>query len=331
MSRAIVVTDTGANGKLLEIDEEEFFEGTGGPEPVDLDVLYSSINYKDGLALCGRPGVVREWPLVPGIDIVGRVTASRSARFEPGDLVVLNGDGIGERFHGGLAQKARVRPDALIQLPNGISPERAAAVGTAGFTAMIAVLALEDAGVTPESGEVLVTGAAGGVGSIALLLLAGRGYSVVASTGRAEVEADYLTKLGASRIVDRAALAQPGRPLQSQQWAGAIDSVGSDTLANLLAQTNYGGTVVACGLAGGPDLTTSVLPFILRGVTLAGANSVEAPMALRTRAWADLAAELDLGKLDEMTTIISLDDSFATAERILRGQVRGRMVVDPNA
>jgi acrylyl-CoA reductase (NADPH) len=331
VSTAIVVTEKGANGRLLELDDEEFFENTGGRDAVDLDVLFSSINYKDGLALLGRPGVLREWPLIPGIDIVGRVTTSRSPRFHPGDLVVLNGDGAGESRHGGLAQKARVRPDALVPVPSGISPERAAAIGTAGFTAMIAVLALEDAGVGPEAGEVLVTGAAGGLGSIAISLLAGRGYSVVASTGRADEQGDYLTGLGASRIIDRASLSEPGKPLQSQTWAGAVDSVGSRTLANVLAQTRYGGTVVSCGLAQGADLPTSVMPFILRAVTLTGANSVEAPLALRTRAWTDLAAELDFDKVDAMTTTVGLAQSFDAAERILAGRARGRTVVDVNA
>jgi acrylyl-CoA reductase (NADPH) len=328
MARAIVVTDKGERARLLAIDEEEFFENTGGEHPVDLEVLYSSLNYKDGLAVLGRPGVVREWPLVPGIDIVGRVTASASPRFEPGDLVVLNGDGIGESRHGGFATAARVRPDALVQLPSGISPERAAAIGTAGFTAMLAVLALQDAGVLPDSGEVLVTGAAGGVGSVAIALLAGRGYQVVASSGRVDEQGDYLRGLGASRVIDRATLGEPGRPLQSQVWAGAVDSVGSHTLANILAQTNYGGTVVACGLAQGPDLPATVMPFILRSVTLTGANSVEAPLPLRERAWTDLAAELDLAALDGMTTTIGLDEVLPAAERILAGQVRGRTVVD---
>jgi acrylyl-CoA reductase (NADPH) len=271
---------------------------------------------------------VREWPLIPGIDIVGRVTASASPRFEPGELVVLNGDGIGESRHGGFATKARVRPDALLQLPKGISPAQAAAIGTAGFTAMLAVLALQDAGVTPESGEVLVTGAAGGVGSVAIAVLAGRGYSVVASTGRVEEQGDYLRGLGAARVIDRGPLGEPGRPLQSQTWAGAVDSVGSHTLANILAQTNYGGTVVACGLAQGGDLPTTVMPFILRAVTLTGANSVEAPLALRERAWTDLADELDLDALDGMTDTIGLDGVLPAAERILAGQLRGRTVVD---
>ena len=331
MARAFVVTEKGAAARLLDIDETEFFEGTGGDDAVDLDVLFSSINYKDGLALTGKPGVVREWPLIPGIDIVGRVraTGTGGGRYAEGDLVVLNGDGIGESRHGGLSTRARVRPDALVRLPETISPERAAAIGTAGFTAMIAVLALDDAGVRPDDGEVLVTGAAGGVGSVAIALLAGRGFPVVASTGRATEQGDYLRGLGAARVVDRAALGEPGRPLQSQSWAGAIDSVGSHTLANVLAQTNYGGTVVACGLAQGGDLPTSVMPFILRSVTLTGANSVEAPRELQERAWAALADELDPELLDGLTTTIGFDQVLDTASSILEGRVRGRTVVDP--
>ncbi|WP_291050119.1 MDR family oxidoreductase [Herbiconiux sp.] len=329
MADALVVTEKGSKAQLLEIDEQEFFHGSGGDEAVDLDVLFSGINYKDGLALLGRPGVVREWPLVAGIDVVGRVSASGSPRFGVGDLVVLTGDGIGESRHGGLATRARVRPDALIALPDGISPQRAAAIGTAGFTAMLAVLALEDAGVTPDAGEVLVTGAAGGVGSLAVSLLSSRGYMVVASSGRVQEQGAYLRGLGASDVIERAPLGEPGKPLQGQRWAGAIDSVGSHTLANVLAQTTYGGTVVACGLAQGGDLPTTVMPFILRSVTLTGANSVEAPLALRERAWAALAAELDLDALDSMTETVPLTGALEVAERILDGKVRGRTVVDP--
>lgn len=329
MTRAFVTTDKGVEARLLEIDDEEFFEGTGGDEAVDLDVLFSSINYKDGLALLGRPGVVRQWPLIPGIDVVGRISASGSPRFSPGELVLLNGDGLGESLHGGLATKARVRPDALVRLPSSLSPERAAAIGTAGFTAMLAVLALSDAGVSPESGSVLVTGAAGGVGSLAVSLLAGRGFDVVAASGRVDEHGAYLRRLGASRVIDRADLSSAGRPLQSQTWAGAVDSVGSHTLANVLAQTRYGGTVVACGLAQGPDLPSTVMPFILRSVTLTGANSVEAPLALRERAWKALADEIETSALDELTETIGFGRVLEVAESILDGRVRGRTVVDP--
>jgi acrylyl-CoA reductase (NADPH) len=322
--RAIVLESKDAGPVLQEIDEDRLLAGD-----VELDVLFSSCNYKDGLALAGR--LVRVFPLIPGIDLVGRVSASGAGEWRPGDLVVLNGDGLGESRHGGYATRARVRPDALVRLPEGISPERAAAIGTAGFTAMLCVLALEDAGVRPGSGDVLVTGAAGGVGSVAVSLLAGRGYRVVASTGRVVEQGGYLRGLGAASVIDRSELsAEVGRPLQTRRWAGAVDSVGSTTLANVLAQTAYGGTVAACGLAQGSDLPTTVLPFILRGVTLAGVNSVDAPRALRQRAWDALAAELDLDALDAMTTTIDLAETIDHAGAILEGQVRGRTVVDVN-
>lgn len=323
--RAIVVDERGAEPRVAEDLEEGLLEGD-----VELDVLYSSFNYKDGLALAGR-GIVRSWPLIPGIDLVGRVTASRADGWAEGELAVLNGDGLGEYRHGGFATRARVRPDALVRLPEAISPLHAAAIGTAGFTAMLSVLALEDAGVGPEAGEILVTGAAGGVGSIAISLLAGRGYRVVASTGRAEEQGEYLSGLGAARTIDRRELSEElGKPLQEQRWAGAIDSVGSTTLANVLAQTAYGGAVAACGLAQGADLPVTVLPFILRGVTLTGANSVDAPRALRQRAWDALAAEIDRGLLDGMTETVGLAEVPALAAEILAGRVRGRTVVDVN-
>ncbi|WP_053382770.1 MDR family oxidoreductase [Leucobacter celer] len=324
--RAIVVEEQGAEPRVVEeLEEGGLLDG-----PVELDVLYSSYNYKDGLALAGR-GIVRSWPLVPGIDLVGRVTASHAEGWAEGDQVVLNGDGLGEYRHGGFATRARVRPDALVRLPETISPLHAAAIGTAGFTAMLSVLALEDAGVAPDAGEILVTGAAGGVGSVAISLLAGRGYRVVASTGRAEEQGEYLAGLGAARLIDRRELSdEVGKPLQEQRWAGAIDSVGSTTLANVLAQTAYGGAVAACGLAQGADLPVTVLPFILRGVTLTGANSVDAPRALRQRAWDALAAEIDRELLDGMTETIGLGDALAYADEILAGRVRGRTVVDVN-
>lgn len=323
--RAVVIGAKGEPARLAEVDERELLAGE-----VELDVLFSSYNYKDGLAVSGSPGILREWPLIPGIDVVGRVTGSASSEWRAGDVVILNGDGLGESRHGGFATRARVRPDALVRLPDGISPARAAALGTAGFTAMIAVLKLEDAGIAPEDGTILVTGAAGGVGSVAIALLAGRGYRVAASSGRLAEQGDYLARLGATETVDRTELSgETGRPLQRTRWAGAIDSVGSTTLANLLAQTAYGGLVVACGLAQGADLPATVLPFILRDVTLAGANSVDAPRALRERAWAALAAESDLALLDDMTTTIGLGETIPYAQRILAGQVRGRTVVDP--
>lgn len=320
--RAVLIESEGAPARLTDVDEG-ILDGA-----IELDVLASSYNFKDGLAVSGRGRIARTFPLVAGIDVVGRVTASSDAAWAPGDVVVLNGDGLGESRHGGFAQRARVRPDALVRIPPAISAERAAAIGTAGFTAMLAVLALEDAGVAPGSGDVLVTGAAGGVGSVAIALLAGRGHRVVASTGRAEEEGDYLRGLGAAELLDRRELSEEvGKPLQGQRWAGAVDSVGSTTLANVLAQTTWGGTVVACGLAQGADLPTTVLPFILRAVTLAGANSVEAPRPLRQRAWDALAAELDLDALDGMTTTIGLSETIGYADRILGGAVRGRTVV----
>ncbi|TIH33758.1 MDR family oxidoreductase [Subtercola vilae] len=356
MFRSIVVTeDTPAEPGTAELRtvDDDFLQ----PGAVTIAVEYSSVNYKDGLALAGSRGVVRSFPLIPGIDLVGTVvsvdeggagdaddagdasgsggaTSQASARFAPGDHVILNGDGIGEKFFGGFSERARVRPDALVKLPAGLTAKRAAAIGTAGFTAMIGVLALEKLGIQPSSGEILVTGAAGGVGSVAIALLAGRGYSVTASTGRADTEGDYLRSLGATTLLNRSELADPGKPLQKQRWAGAIDSVGSTTLANIVAQTNYGGAVVSCGLAQGADLPLTVMPFILRGVTLTGANSVEAPIALREEAWAALAAELDPALLDSMTNTIGLTDVLGPAgagSRILAGSVRGRTVVDVRA
>ena len=321
--RAVLLEAPGEAARLVDVDEDTLLDGA-----VELDVLCSAYNFKDGMAIAGR-GIVRSWPLVPGIDVVGRVTRSASPDWSPGDVVVLDGDGLGEHRHGGFATRARVRPDALVRLPEPLSPHRAAAIGTAGFTAMLATLRIADAGVEPEDGDVLVTGAAGGVGSVAVALLAARGYRVVASSGRADAQREYLSSLGASEVVDRGVLSgSVGKSLQPARWAAAVDSVGSTTLANVLAQTRYGGTVVACGLAQGGDLPTTVMPFILRAVTLAGANSVDAPLPLRRRAWAALAAELDLALLDSMTTTIGLAETIGYAEKILAGQVRGRTVVD---
>lgn len=321
--RAVLIESEGAAPRLLEDADESLLSGD-----VALDVLVSSYNYKDGMAIAGK-GIARTHPLIPGIDLVGRVTESADERFSAGDLVILNGDGIGESLHGGFATRARVRAEALVRLPADLSPERAAAIGTAGFTAMLSVLRLEDAGLTPEAGDVLVTGASGGAGSVAVALLAGRGFRVLASTGRSSENAEYLRELGAAEVMDRRELSEePGRPLQSQRFAGAIDGVGSTTLANVVAQTAWGGTVAAYGLAQGPDLPTTVLPFILRGVTLAGVNSVECPLPLRERAWDALAAELDVDLLDSMTTSIGLSETIDYAERILAGQVRGRTVVE---
>lgn len=294
---------------------------------VTVAVEYSSVNYKDALAILGRPGVVKPDALIPGIDLVGYVTSvdAEDSPWRAGDRVLVNGCGIGESHHGGLAETARVRSEWLEAVPEHLSNLRAAAIGTAGLTAMLAVLAIERHGVM--SGEVLVTGASGGVGSIAVALLCGLGYRVTASTGRA-AEHDYLRSLGAAVIIDRSSLNQPGKPLQTERWAAVVDTVGSHTLANALAQTRYGGVVAACGLVQGSDLPTTVMPFILRGVNLAGINSVLCPSPLRREAWARLAVNLDLELLDAMTTIVGLAEVTGVAERILAGQVRGRTVVD---
>ena len=332
--RAIVVEKsadatggTEIRSRLATLDADALMPGS-----VTIAVTYSSINFKDGLAITGRPGVVRAWPLIAGIDAVGVVTASTDPRWRPGDEVILNGAGLGETHHGGLAEVVRVDGDSLVALPVRLSQKQAAAIGTAGFTAMLSVLALERGGLTPDSGDMLVTGASGGVGSIAIVLLAAAGYRVHASTGRVDELGDYLRSLGAVGIVERASLGESlGKPLQEQRWAGAIDSVGSVTLANVLAQTNYGGTVISCGLAQGSDLPTSVMPFILRGVNLAGINSVHAPLAVRQQAWARLASDLDLAVLDDLTTVIGLADSLSAATDILAGSLHGRTVVDVRA
>ena len=318
MVRALVVSASAA--ALTDVPEEDLGDGN-----ITVDVAYSSLNFKDGLALAGRPGVAKIDPLIAGIDLVGTVRASDDPRWSPGDEVLVNGWGIGERHHGGLAERARVSGDWLVALPSGISAQQAAAIGTAGFTAMLAVLALEKADAL--GGDVLVTGSAGGVGSVAIALLASLGHRAIASTGRPE-EADYLRSLGAADVIDRTQFDDPGKPLQGQRWSGAVDSVGGAPLANVLAQTTYGGTVAACGLAASADLPTTVMPFILRGVTLAGINSVFCPAPLREEAWSRLATDLDLGLLDSLTTTVPLADAVAVAERIVRGEIRGRTVVD---
>jgi acrylyl-CoA reductase (NADPH) len=318
-------TDTGQEARFVEITDDDLMDGD-----VTVRVDYSTVNYKDGLALTGRAPVVRVWPLTPGIDFSGVVEASSHPGLRPGDRVVLNGWGLGETHHGGYARRARVKGDWLVKLPEAISNARAMAIGTAGYTAMLSVMALEKQGLTPASGEVIVTGAAGGVGSVAIALLSGLGYRVIASTGRRERQGAYLTGLGAAEIIDRAELSAPGRPLGKERWAGAVDSVGSHTLANVLGQTRYGGAVAACGLAQGLDLPASVAPFILRGVTLCGIESVMQPTPGRTEAWRRLAADLDLAKLDAMTQSATLAEVPALGEAILKGDVRGRVVVDVN-
>jgi acrylyl-CoA reductase (NADPH) len=321
MTRALQVTraEDGAVSVALRDDLTDAELGDGD---VTIDVEWSGVNFKDGLALAGGPGVMRTSPLIPGIDLVGTVAASTSPRWSVGQSVILNGWGIGEIRSGGLADRAVVDGEWLVSRPEEISAERAAAIGTAGFTAALSVLALGEI-----DGDVLVTGASGGVGSIAIALLAAAGHSVIASTGSPE-HRDYLLGLGATDTVDRAELEAPGRPLQKQRWAGVIDSVGGVTLANAIAQTNYGGIVTACGLVGGSDLPTTVMPFILRGVTLAGINSVECPRSQREAAWALLIRDLDLGLLDSMTTSIGLGDAIDAGSAILRGELRGRTVVN---
>jgi acrylyl-CoA reductase (NADPH) len=316
-------TEGAPEARFEDLTLDDLMEGD-----VVVRVEASTINYKDGLALTGKSPVVRVWPLIPGIDFAGVVESSSHAGFKPGDRVVLNGWGVGETHHGGYAQRARVKGDWLVKLPDGLTAGQAMAIGTAGYTAMLCVLALERHGVTPEAGEVLVTGAAGGVGGVAIALLARLGYRVVASSRRKASEGDYLAGLGASEVIDAAELQGPARPLAKERWAGAVDSVGSHTLANVLSQMKYGGTVAACGLAQGLDLPGSVAPFILRGVTLCGIDSVMRPMPDRIEAWSRLARDLDLARLEAMTTHARLEDLPRLGAEIVEGKVRGRVVID---
>ncbi len=315
--------------QVKELTDEELRVAT--PE-ADLTVAvdYSTVNYKDALVLANKGPVVRKWPLVAGIDAAGSVVHSADRRFAQGDKVVLNGWGVGEQFWGGLAQRARFKGDWLVKLPDGLSTRQAMAIGTAGYTAMLSCLALREQGVEPGGGEILVTGASGGVGSIAVSILAGWGYRVVASTGKV-AQAQFLAALGAAAVIDRAELASPGKPLQKERWAGVVDAVGSHTLANACAQTRYGGTVTACGLAQGMDFPATVAPFILRGVRLIGIDSVMCPQARRQRAWQQLATDLDRGKLDAATSEVGLAQAIEVAPKLLAGEIRGRVVVDVNA
>lgn len=316
------------DASLRALDDAEL-DTHAGDGDVLVRVEWSTLNFKDGLALTNRSPVVRKWPMVPGIDGAGTVESSTHASFKAGDKVVLNGWGVGETHWGCLAQKARLKGDWLIQLPAPLTTRQAMSIGTAGYTAMLCVMALERQGVTREQGEVLVTGAAGGVGSVAIALLAGRGYRVVASTGRTS-EADYLKSLGAAEVIDRKELSEPGKPMQKERWAGVVDCVGSHTLANACAQTRYRGTVAACGLAQGMDFPGSVAPFILRGVKLIGVDSVMCPMPDRAEAWQRLAKELDLSRLQAITSEIGLGEAIAGGADVLAGKVRGRLVVDVN-
>jgi acrylyl-CoA reductase (NADPH) len=308
---------------IAELTDTDLMEGD-----VTVAVEHSTVNYKDGLAITGKVPIIRKFPLIPGIDLAGRVLRSEDPRFQAGDRVVANGWGLGETHHGGYAERARLKGDWLIRLPENISTAEAMAIGTAGYTAMLCVLALEKEGISPDKGDVLVTGAAGGVGSVAIALLDRLGYRVVASSRRAEREADYLHGLGADEIIDARNLSEAGSPLGKERWAGAIDSLGSRTLANVLSQIKYDGAVAACGLAQGADLPATVMPFILRDVTLVGVNSVVTPRKTREEAWRRLVKDLDLAKLSGMTSRAALKDLPVLATEILAGKTRGRIVVD---
>ena len=322
MFKALLLDNTnGFQATLQDLDEARLPAGD-----VTVALQYSTLNYKDGLALCNKGPVVRNWPMVAGIDGAGTVLESSHPAWKTGDAFVHNGWGVGETHWGCLAEKARLKGDWLVKLPAAFTPRLAMAIGTAGYTAMLSVLALEDHGVRPGDGEVLVTGATGGVGSVAVALLSRLGYRVVAATGKV-AEADYLQALGASAVIDRAELSSPGKPLQKERWAAVVDAVGSHTLVNALAQTRYGGVVTACGLAQGMDLPGSVAPFILRGVTLAGIDSVMAPLARRQRAWDRLARDLDPARLERMIEEVPLSAAVAKAGQLMAGQVRGRVVV----
>lgn len=313
--------EQGYRAAVKSIDESVLPEGD-----VTIKVAYSTLNYKDALAITGKGPVVRSFPMVPGIDLVGTVEQSDSDKFKVGDQVLLNGFGVGETHCGGLAETARLKSEWLIPLPNAFSARQAMSIGTAGYTAMLCVIALEKHGITPDKGDILVTGANGGVGSFAISILAKLGYTVVASTGRVD-QAEYLKKLGATEVIDRATLSEPGRPLAKERWAAAIDSTGSHTLANICASLKYGGVVAACGLAQGMDLTTTVMPFILRGVTLAGIDSVMRPTQDRMEAWERLATILEADVFDDIAKEISLEQAIDTAEQLISGKVRGRVVV----
>lgn len=313
------------SAQIVDFEEQDLQSGD-----VTVAVDYSTVNYKDGMALTGRAEIIQQFPLIGGIDLSGTVEASSHPDFEVGDRVLANGWGLSQTHHGGYAQKARLSGDWLVKIPEPLSTFDAAALGTAGYTAMLCVLALEHGGLTPDRGDILVTGANGGVGSVAIAVLSNLGYRVVASTGRLQ-ESNYLRELGAAEIIDRGTLSEPGKPLLGERWVGAIDSVGSHTLANVLAQTKYRGVVSVCGLAQGFDLPATVLPFILRSVTLAGIDSVNAPQAVRVEAWSRLARDLDLKKLARATKVVGLAEVSEIAKLILEGKIQGRTVVDVSA
>ncbi|MBA6392393.1 oxidoreductase [Colwellia sp. BRX10-3] len=327
MFKSLVIDKNDSQGyhtSIKELSEEDLNDGD-----VLIKVLYSTINYKDALAITGKAPVIRRFPMIPGIDLVGVVEQCDNDKFNIGDHVLLNGYGVGEKYLGGLSQKARIKSEFLIPLPEGITPFNSMAIGTAGYTAMLCVMALEKHGITPESGNILVTGATGGVGSFAIRILAELGYSITASTG-SEQQAAYLKKLGAQEIIDRAELSAPGKPLMKERWAAAIDSVGSTTLANVCASINYGGCVAACGLAQGMDFPSSVAPFILRGVSLLGIDSVMRPQQDRLDAWSRLEQTQLADKISQIATTVGLHDAIAVADKLLSGEVTGRVVVDVN-
>lgn len=323
MFKAILIDKEGdkQQTRLTEVNESALPDGD-----VTIRVAYSTLNYKDALAITGKSPIVRSYPMVPGIDFSGTVTASRHPSYKEGDRVVLNGWGVGEKHWGGLAEYARVPGDWLVPLQAPFTSRQAMGIGTAGYTAMLCIMALEHNGVTPDKGKVLVTGAAGGVGSVAVAILSKLGYTVTAVTGRQQ-EADYLTSLGADEILDRSELSEPGKPLQKERWAGAVDVAGGQVLANVCASIQYGGAVAACGLAAGMGFPSTVAPFILRGITLAGVDSVMRPRSHRIEAWHRLSTDLDVGKLDDVMHEIPFEDVIQTAPRFLEGQVRGRIIV----
>jgi acrylyl-CoA reductase (NADPH) len=325
--KALILTqeDGKTVSSIRELSEADLPDGD-----VLLAVEYSSLNYKDGLAITGKGKIVRQWPLVPGIDLAGSVLKSDSPDFEPGDKVVLTGWGVGEKYWGGYSQRQRVQSQWLVPLPAGLDTRQAMAIGTAGFTAMLCVMTLEEAGITPDSGTVLVTGATGGVGSVAVAILAKLGYKVAAVSGKAEA-ADYLRGLGAGEILTRDEMSRPPRPLEGQRWAGAVDTVGSTMLARVLAETSYNGCVAACGLAGGTDLPTTVMPFILRNVSLRGVDSVATPLERRRQAWQRLVDDLPSAALGDIGRVAALEELPELAEQITRGAIRGRVIIDPNA
>ncbi len=326
MFKAILLekSEQGSIPKIVELEQSDLPEGD-----VLIDVEYSTLNYKDGLAITGKGPVVRKYPMVPGIDLAGTIVESQHESWKTGDQVILNGWGVGESWWGGMSQKASLKGDWLIRRPQSLSAQQAMAIGTAGYTAMLCVMALEEYGIKPDDGEILVTGANGGVGSVSIALLAKRGYTIIASTGRSE-EADYLKKLGAADTINRSDLSEPGKPLTKERWAAAIDCVGSHTLANVCASVKYGGIVAACGLAQGMDFPATVAPFILRAITLRGIDSVYAPFAKRQKAWNTLATDLGSDVLDNVARVITLSDVIPKAKEMMEGKIRGRVIIDVN-